>query len=117
MKILADESVDGPVVARLRADGHDVRYVAELAPGLPDDDVLDQAHEARSVLLTADRDFGELVYRLRQASAGVVLLRLAGCTPEEKAVRVSRFFAAHEAEAAGAFAVVSIAATRIRRSP
>jgi hypothetical protein len=49
MNLLADENVDSPIVARLRADGHDEVYVAELDPGIPDDPVLDDAN-ARSAL-------------------------------------------------------------------
>ena len=43
MNLLADESVDGPIVDRLRADNHSVLYVAELDPGISDDVVLHQA--------------------------------------------------------------------------
>jgi hypothetical protein len=40
MKILADESVDREIVNRLRKDGHDVDYVAEMSPGIMDEEVL-----------------------------------------------------------------------------
>jgi Domain of unknown function (DUF5615) len=45
MNFLADESVDQPVVERLRADGHDVLAVAELAPSIPDEAVLTLANQ------------------------------------------------------------------------
>jgi len=46
MNIVADESVDRAIVERLRSDGHDVQYIAELHPGIADNFVLDQAkHE------------------------------------------------------------------------
>ncbi|GIW42747.1 MAG: hypothetical protein KatS3mg077_0029 [Candidatus Binatia bacterium] len=61
MKILADEGVDRPVVERLRQDGHEVRYVAEIEPGISDDNILDLANREGAVLLTADKDFGEFV--------------------------------------------------------
>ena len=63
MNLFADESVDGPVVERLRRDSHDVVYVAELAPSITDDDVLREANGRSAVLVTADKDFGELVFR------------------------------------------------------
>jgi predicted nuclease of predicted toxin-antitoxin system len=78
MNILADESVDQPIVERLRADGHDVLAVVEMAPGLPDEDVLTLANQRGAVLLTADTDFGELVFRQHRLATGVVLIRLAG---------------------------------------
>lgn len=63
MKILADEGVDRPIVELLRQSGHQVWYVAELEPGISDNVVLDLANRERAILLTADRDFGELVFR------------------------------------------------------
>jgi hypothetical protein len=54
MNLLADENIDGPIVARLRADGHDVVYVAELDPGILDEPVLDDANARSAILLTAD---------------------------------------------------------------
>jgi len=52
--------------------------IAESAPGTPDDKVLANADAAGVLLLTADKDFGELVYRRQMAHCGVMLLRQAG---------------------------------------
>ena len=68
MILLVDESVDRQVVDRLREDGHTVSYVAEMDPGISDDDVLSLANEKEAVLLTADRDFGELIFRQKKVS-------------------------------------------------
>lgn len=78
MNILADESVDGPIVARLRSDGHNVQYGAELDPGIPDEQVLGLARLDNTLLLTADKDFGELIFRQGYIKRGIVLFRLAG---------------------------------------
>ena len=115
MNLLADESVDGAVIRQLRADGHDVEAVSEVSPSIADEEVLRRAAVARRVLVTADKDFGELVYRLRQAHAGVVLLRLAGLTSGERADLVAEVFRNRAAELPGAFAVVEPEAVRIRR--
>ncbi|MFH1118040.1 MAG: DUF5615 family PIN-like protein, partial [Pseudomonadota bacterium] len=85
MKIVADEGVDRPIVEKLRCEQHEVIYVAELAPGINDDDVLRLAKERHAILLTADKDFGELVFRLNRAGEGIVLIRLHGFPSEEKA--------------------------------
>ena len=76
MTFLADEGVDRQIVERLRLDGHEVSYVAEMAPGIMDEVVLRESRDSSSVLITADKDFGELVFRQRQASTGVLLVRL-----------------------------------------
>jgi predicted nuclease of predicted toxin-antitoxin system len=73
---VADESVDRQIVERLRLDGHRVAYVAEMSPGIMDETVLTESLVSESVLITADKDFGELVFRQRQASTGVLLMRL-----------------------------------------
>ena len=59
MKIVADESIDKQIVDRLRSDGHDVVFIAELDPGIEDEAVLLRSRESTSVLLTADKDFGD----------------------------------------------------------
>ena len=64
MKLLADESVDGPIVARLRSDGHDIKSITEESSGVRDEVVLARARELAAVLLTADKDFGELAFRV-----------------------------------------------------
>ena len=97
MRLLADEGVDAPTVARLRADGHDVTYVAELAPGITDEAVLDLANAESRVLLTADKDFGELVFRMRRVPVGVLLLRLAGLGTEARAEMVCQAVCRHTA--------------------
>ncbi len=85
MSFFADESVDRPVVERLRQDSHDVLYVAEFAPSITDDEVLREANARSAVLVTADRDFGELVFRQGIIHSGVVLLRLSGLANTTKA--------------------------------
>ena len=115
MNLLADESVDRPVVERLRADKHSVVYVAELDPGVGDDAVLERANHDGMLLITADRDFGELVFRLGRIHAGVVLIRLAGLSSEVKANAVSRALAERGDELLSAFSVISPGSLRIRR--
>ena len=55
MNFLADEGVDRQIVEQLRADGHDVLYVAEMEPGISDDVVLQRANEHNALLITEDR--------------------------------------------------------------
>jgi predicted nuclease of predicted toxin-antitoxin system len=117
VNLVADEGVDGPVVQRLRNDGHDVIYVAELSPGVTDDDVLRHANDRDALLVTADKDFGELVFRQRLVHSGVLLLRLAGLTNATKAGIVAEIFRERGAELRGTFSVISPGQIRIRRAP
>ena len=115
MNLVADEGVDRPVVDRLRQDGHAVVYVAELSPSVVDEEVLQQANTRSAVLLTADKDFGELVFRQGLVHSGVVLLRLAGLANATKAEIVAEACRDRAAELVGAFSVVSPGQVRIRR--
>lgn len=75
MKFLADECCDADIVASLRADGHDVLYIMEFKPGAIDQDVLKKAFDEGRILLTEDKDFGELVFYMKKPARGIVLLR------------------------------------------
>lgn len=114
MNLVADESVDKPIVDRLRQDGHKVLYVAELEPGLDDDAVLRQANRNDTLLITADKDFGDLIFRVGEISAGVVLIRLAGISAEAKAGTVSSVIGDRGRELHSAFSVISPGIVRIR---
>ena len=115
MNLLADESVDGPIVTRLREEGHDVEYVAEMSPGIDDDAVMDHANGRGGLLLTGDKDFGELVFRLRRVTRGAILVRLAGLPAALKARLVGEALEAHGQEMDRAFTVISPGLVRIRR--
>jgi predicted nuclease of predicted toxin-antitoxin system len=117
MRIVADESVDGRIVDRLRRASHDVVSIAESFLGMPDDQVLAKADTAGFLLLTADKDFGELVYRRQMAHCGVVLLRQAGLSIDVRADAVLAVLASHAAELADAFTVIAPESVRIRRPP
>jgi predicted nuclease of predicted toxin-antitoxin system len=84
---LADECVAGPVVARLREAGHDVTYMAELAPSTTDPEVVAIAHREGRLLLTEDKDFGELVFRWKRPVSGLILLRIA---PDQNPLKWTR---------------------------
>jgi predicted nuclease of predicted toxin-antitoxin system len=62
-RLLADQNVPGAVVAALRQQGHDVAWILEDAPGSPDPDVLERAQREMRVVVTFDKDFGELAFR------------------------------------------------------
>ena len=115
MRFLADESVDAPIIEMLRANGHDVDSVAELVPSTPDDVVFDRANHGGALLLTGDKDFGEIVFRLHRISLGVILIRLSGLSAPSKARIVAEAIRTHGEEMKHAFTVISPGMVRIRR--
>lgn len=88
MNILVDENIARQVVELLRQDGHNVNYTIQ-GQSISDDIVLGAAHLQKALLMTDDKDFGELVIRHHQQTSGVVLVRLAGLSPMQKAEVVS----------------------------
>lgn len=115
MKFLGDENLDWQIVERLRLDGHEVLYVVEMQPGILDDEVLDLANNEGAILLTSDKDFGELVFRLRRIATGVVLIRLFGLSPDERSEIIANAINQHADELLRAFTVISLKSIRIRK--
>ena len=76
MRWLVDECIDAALVAHLRAAGHDVVYMAEIAPATSDAEVMARAQRDGRLLLTEDKDFGDLVFRRGGQVPGIVLLRI-----------------------------------------
>lgn len=76
MRFLADESCDFGIVRALRSAGYDVLSVAETNPGELDPVVLESALHDGRILLTEDKDFGQLVYAGAGRTGGVILFRI-----------------------------------------
>jgi len=117
MRVLADENFPRAAIAALEAAGHDVVWVRLTAPGATDPDVLALAARENRILLTFDKDFGELAARSRlPAGCGVVLFRVRA----PKSAAASRRLAARVAERddwAGHFSVIEPGRVRMRRQP
>lgn len=91
MRWLCDECVDSNIVRQLRQAGHDVVFVIESARGSPDDEIANLAEHENRLILTEDKDFGELVFRWKQRIPGLVLLRI---DLERRSIKWSRLEAA-----------------------
>ncbi len=115
MKFLADENMDVAIVDRLRQEGHQVWYVVEMEPGIADNEVLALANQEGTILITAYKDFGELVFRLRYLTTGVILMRLSGLSVSAKSDILAMMIQEHESELFSAFTVVSPTSIRIRK--
>jgi predicted nuclease of predicted toxin-antitoxin system len=117
MNFVADESCAGPVVQALREAGHDVVSIAEVAKGATDDEVLQRALEENRVLITEDRDFGELVYARGRSTAGVILLRFHNRMRRAKAATVVEAMSTLGSRLRNAFTVVEPGRVRISNRP
>lgn len=112
MRVLADENVPSALVDALRRAGHDVLWVVTDAAGASDESLLDSAQAAQRVVITFDKDFGELAFRrLDPASAGILLIRYQPPSPSSVAALVLAALESKD-DWSGLFGVVE--ANRIR---
>jgi len=115
MHFLTNENIAASVVAGLRDAGHDVLSVKDSMSGAPDTAILARAVAESRVLVTFDKDFGELAFRSRlPAACGVVLLRIAQHGREQDVTRILETLQSR-ADWSGAFWTVTD--QRIRRRP
>jgi predicted nuclease of predicted toxin-antitoxin system len=115
MNLLLDAHISRPMLEHLQSQGHDCVHIALLAPGMSDEAVLALAYDQQRVVLTADKDFGELVFRRGLAARGVVLLRLSLPHEAERLELFKRFWPVIEKKVWGHFVVVTD--STIRRTP
>lgn len=97
-RFLANENFPASAVRWLRDEGHTIIFAAETYAGADDETILEAARSADAILLTFDRDFGEMVFRQRQQpAAGIVLFRLRQQGPEVVLPFIRTFFASEPA--------------------
>ena len=117
VRFLADESCDFGVVRALRAVGFDVVAICEVSPRATDDAVIEIAVREDRVLLTEDKDFGQLVHASAESpAAGVILMRFRATARTAIADAVVRFARQRGERLRGCFAVVQPGRVRIAKS-
>lgn len=117
MRLLADENMPRSVIEQLRQNGHDVLAVKESLRGVKDVEILARAQTESRVVISQDKDFGELAFRGGlPAQCGVVLFRLDGEDPDDD---VRRMVEAVESRTdwTGTFGVVDQLRIRLRPLP
>ncbi len=116
MRFLLDESADARLLPYLRGQGHDVtRLVTDYPAGLADPRVLAIAVAEQRILITDDRDFGELVFRRRQPHAGVIYFRLGEYAELSTKVERLDHVLTYYADQLDQFLVVTEHRVRVRR--
>lgn len=111
MLFLVDENLGKRFAGLLNKAGHDAIFVGDVMRGADDEKILERGTNERRVVVTDDKDFGELVFRLKMATNGIILLRTLAQDAEERFRLV--FEILNKAE--GRFIVVSEGRTRIRK--
>lgn len=83
MKFLANENIPRIALDLLRDQGVDIISVLAVRRGLKDEEVLGIANEQGRLIVTFDKDFGDLVFRTGMEAKGLVLLRFRPATPQQ----------------------------------
>ena len=117
MRFMLDQSSDARLVPFLNQLGHDaIRVGRDHPPGLADVDVLRIAYEDDRILITDDRDFGELVFRQRQPQADVIYLRLGHYVSLDTATSQIEYVLTNHQHQLNRFLVVTPDRVRVRSS-
>ncbi len=115
-RFLADESVEWRIVEYLRIHGYDIVAIIEIQPGISDKEVMEIADCQKRILITNDKDFGELVFRRNLSHHGVILLRFVSQDIEIKFEIIKNVFKRYRLEKfVNRFTVISEKGLRTRR--
>ncbi|MEA3349852.1 MAG: DUF5615 family PIN-like protein [Chloroflexota bacterium] len=115
MKIIVDESAGFAVTKYLQDRGYDVLAVSEIMPQAHDNEILERAVREKRIIVTNDKDFGELVYRSGQNHHGVILLRLRNESAVNRVRVLKSVLDNHASQLPNAFTVATEGNIRIRR--
>jgi predicted nuclease of predicted toxin-antitoxin system len=113
MRLVVDECIAPSIVRWLRGENHDVISIFETARGSIDVDILEWSVREQRVLVTADKDFGDLVYRDGLPHQGIILLRLDNKTSANTIRVLSALFAQYADQIERHFVVVTETSVRV----
>ena len=117
MRFLINENVTGTIIRELRQRGHDVLSAKESMRSEADELILARAHKEQRIIVTHDKDFGELAFRSQlPAACGVILFRLVGSGPDADNARILQVFESRN-DWVGHFSVVTDDRIRMRSLP
>ena len=114
LRFLVDVGVSKKVEEWLLKNGYDIKTVRDIDPKMSDNEVLIMAVSESRMVVTMDKDFGELVYNSGLAHSGVLLLRLEGSNANEKVKIIEKILAEHSDKLSNNFCTFQRGKVRIR---
>ncbi len=114
-QIVIDESVDYAIVQTLKHTRFSIISISDETPSIPDKQVLEIAYAHNALLITEDKDFGELVFRLQLKHKGILLIRMIKAKSSEKADAVLKVIEMHFNDMIDNFSVLDNLKLRIRK--
>ena len=113
MRFLVDECTGKKLANLVEREGYDVLFVGDIMPAASDEEIIRKSDEDDRILITDDKDFGELVFRLRRPTKGVILLRV-GIGPEKRLEVLIKLLTEYDVKEK--FIVVKENSVRIRKT-
>ena len=113
MLLLVDESAGKRLAMLLVSAGHDVVFVGDVMPSVSDEEVLAKAASENRILISDDKDFGELVVRQQKPATGVILLRTLSTNSKIRADAVAKILSNMDAK--GKLIIVKEGRVRVRK--
>lgn len=114
LKFLVDESLEYSIVLFLRKQSYDVVAVAEEFPSIRDKEILEKANREDRVIITNDKDFGDLIFLNKLPHKGVILFRFRSEEIKTKIKVFESFLKTYSAKLLDKFAVIDEVKVRIR---
>ena len=114
MNLIADESVDFGIISGLRKGGFEIYAIIEESPGITDQEVIEIAISRNGLLITEDKDFGELTYRLKHKHKGILLIRLSDIPRKERINLVIELIKKYSDKLENKFSVLTKKGLRIK---
>lgn len=115
LKLLFDVGVSKKAEIYFRENGFDVFAVRDINPYLTDKDILELAVKEERLVITMDKDFGELVFNSKEVHSGVLLLRMEDAGWKQKINVLSEIFLNYSEDIKGSFSVYQDKKLRIRK--
>ena len=116
IKFIVDMGVSKKVEDCLLKNDYDIKAIRDIDPGMRDIDVLRLAVTEKSMVITMDKDFGELVFNSGVNHYGVLLLRLEDANSDKKVKTIQEILEKYEDKLQNNFCVYQNEKLRIRKN-
>ncbi len=107
IKFLANVNVEKPLIDFLNEKGFDIKWVTNIDKRMPDDRVCELANSEQRIIITNDKDFGEIVFYQKKIAYGIILLRVKGQKSAEKIVVLDKLLENYQDKIANHFVVLT----------
>jgi predicted nuclease of predicted toxin-antitoxin system len=113
MRFIVDECTGSNVAQFLKDNNHEVISVFDDLRGATDDFILEKCFSENYILITSDKDFGEMVFRMNQNHKGIILIRCAPNNFQTRIVVLSKLLENYSQKIENNFVVVTNTKVRI----